>query len=455
MNICFIACFNKTIFFYKISEELRKEGINVFWISVSKKWTKYLIDNGTQRGNILQLSYNEVSLKNMKVIQKMEEESAHTLKQVYYMDRVLCEQPWEKVSKLFSYIISNAEKFLEINDIKVVFGETTAAHEILISMLTKSIGKRYFKPHTIRMPDNRFAFFDGHLEDNIFKLKCDDFTYEDSCKYLTNYKLKKTKPYYFTIHNKNSNYLKLDFYTKKMHKIKDIYFESKTNFSEKSIYHHLFIEKKYMKPFNKYRIKKSINFHTIKKKGKYVLFTMHVQPEASIDVLGIENNNQYELIKTLATNLPFEYTLLVKEHSNALGLRNKDYLKSIEEIPGVLLVDPLQDTTELLEYVDLTYTVSGTIGIEASILGKKSVSLAPMFYNILPNSFFDKNPLNIKKYLNVTCAEDSKILENAFFQYIQYTHKGFISDPISLPHCISKENIIDVSRAFLKLLKSL
>jgi len=459
MNICFVACFNKTIFFNKIAEELKRDRVNVFWISVSKKWTNYLVENGTNPKNILQLQNGEAYTfdigKVNKTIESIENQSIHTFKQVYYMDRVLKEEQWSDVSILFSYIVAKVEDFLISNNIEVVFGETTAAHEVLISMLSNTIGKQYLKPHTIRMPDDRFVFFQGHLEDEIFKLKSDDFTFEESSVCLLNYKEKKPKPYYFNIHNKSSNFFNWNFYRKKIEKIWDMYSESKTNFSEKSLYHHLFIEKKYLRTLNKYKIKKMVKFHTIGTKGKYVLFTMHVQPEASIDVLGIENNNQYELIKVLATNLPFGYTLLVKEHSNALGLRDAKYMQNIAKIPGVLLVDPFQNTSELLEYVEMTYTISGTIGIEASILGKKSVSLSPMFYNVLPNSFFDKNPFNIKSHLETIERNVVKELDTSFYAYSQYTHKGFISDPVSLPYCISSENIKDVSKAFRKLLSSL
>jgi capsule polysaccharide export protein KpsC/LpsZ len=138
-----------------------------------------------------------------------------------------------------------------------------------------------------------------------------------------------------------------------------------------------------------------------------------------------------------------------------LGLRSAKYLQDIAKIPGVLMVDPFQNTSKLLEYVDITYTVSGTIGIEASIVGKKSVSLSPMFYNVLPNSLFDDNPFNIVKHLEEVEKIDNEELNRSFYTYIQYTHKGFISDPVSLPYCISSENIEDVSKAFIKLLSIL
>lgn len=460
MNVCFLACFDKTILFNKISKELDAQGINVFWISVSTKWTNYLLENAVSPDNIITLSSEEVS--NVGVTDELEElmrliekHNSHTLKQVYYMDRILSKKSWKDVLVLFQYIIDKVTPFIKKKNIQIIFGETTAAHEIITAMIAKSINIKFFKPHTVRIPDNRFAFFEGYSEKNIFKVASPDWSEEKNNKFISEYEDNKQKPYYVAVHNTKNEYVDMSYYKTIFKKLKDIFQERNSNFTEKSLYHHLFIEKKYLYPLNRFIILNCLKFYTIKDKRKYVLYTMHVQPEASIDVLGIENNNQYETIKKISSNLPYNYTLLVKAHSSGLGSNTFNSLKKISNIPGVMLVDPYQNSLDILKYVDLVYTVSGTIGMEAAILGVKSVSLSPMFYNKFELSFYDKNPSNIRKYLFLNCNYDKQKTTSSLYSYLQFTHSGFISDPISLPFCTSSENIKVVSKAFLQLINEM
>lgn len=460
MNICFLACFDKTIFFKELADELENKETNIFWISVSKKWTNYLLEKGVSQDNILTLSIKEVPDLEITAdleesIKLIEKSNAHTLKQVYYMDRILSKKSWKDVLILFQYIIDKLTQFIKEKKIEIIFGETTAAHEIITAMIVKSINIKFFKPHTVRIPDNRFAFFEGYSEKDVLKLTSPDWSEERNNEFISEYESNKKKPYYVATNNTKNEYANISYYKTIFKKLKDIWQEKSSNFTEKSLYHHLFIEKKYLYPLNRFIILNFLKFNTINSNGKYVLYTMHVQPEASIDVLGIENNNQYETIKKLASRLPFNYTLLVKPHSNGLGSNNINYIKNISKIPGVKLVDPFQKSEEILPYVDLVYSVSGTISIEAAIIGKKSVSLSPMFYNKLPLSFYDENPLNIKKYLFLDSTYEKQEVENSLYSYLQFTHSGFISDPISLPFCISNENIKIVSKAFLQLINEI
>jgi len=460
MNICFIANFNKTVFFKKITDQLSNTGFNIYWISVSPKWTKYLLETGVSKSHILSLS-NSKALQfqtNKEVLEKVyaiEKTNTHNLKQVYYMDRVLSRKPWSYVEQLFSYLVEEISLFINTKSISIVFGEATAAHEVIAAMICNTYDQKYLVPHTIRLPNNRFAFFEGYLQTKIFKLQSFDWNEKDTSAFIENYIKNKPKPNYFNQNNKILSYKNVKYYINIYKKLKDVFHENNENFSEKSIFHHIFYEKKYLKPFYAYYILKNIKFVKINKLGKYVLYTMHVQPEASIDVLGIENHNQYETIKKIAINLPFDYTLLVKEHLNGLGSRSVSDLQKIASIPGVILVDPNQNTTDLLKYIELVCTVSGTIALETALLGKKSITFSPMFFNTLPLCYFQIEPSKVNLYLNKTFNSSEGELSQKLNDYLSFTHKGIISDPVSDPNCINNENIKMVSHAFKHLIFTL
>lgn len=457
MNICFIACFNKTIFLKKIADQLEKEDNNIFWISVSNKWTDYLIQEGVATKNILHLKQSES--KNIEdsnqislLIKSIEENSVHTLKQVYSMDRILSKKSWDEVYILFRYIINSVNNFIIDKNIMTTFGESTAAHEIITSMICKNLNRYFFVPFTIRIPFERFVFFNGHLQNKYSDISTSDWTTEQTEDFLTDYLKTKPKPTYYHKNNIQDSYRNINIYKKIYEKIKEYFQEKNENFSQKSLYHQIFYEKKYLKMFFAQRVKKKIKFTHINASGNYVLYAMHVQPEASIDVLGIENNNQYETIKKIALSLPTAYTLLVKEHSNALGSRTPSELKKIASIPGVKLIDPFQNSLELLNYVQLVCTVSGTIAFESAIFGKKSLTFSPMFFNSLPCSFFDINPINTRKYLLEEAFNDEIKLKNELHNILSHSYKGIVSDPISFPNCISENNVNDVTKGFVSLL---
>src|SRR5690606_5685334 len=114
---------------------------------------------------------------------------------------------------------------------------------------------------------------------------------------------------------------------------------------------------------------------------KMLLFTLHKQPEASIDVIGRYFENQLDLIINIWRILPENYILLVKEHSNALGDRNSEFYKSVKKLRNIYLIDNKANSHELLDSVEGVFTVSGTIAYEAALKGKNAFTFAPAFFN--------------------------------------------------------------------------
>ena len=450
MKICFIACFYKTIFFKSIANQLEEKGHKVFWISTSIKWSKYLIKNGTNAGRILRLKNSSVKeqldAETLSLIYQIEQKSEHTFKQVYWMDRIQSKKSWKRVKNLFGYIVSEVKDFLEKNKIRIVFGEATAAHEILTSMTVRAIGGYSFVPSTIRIPAERFAFFIGHLEKSFAQVRDSSWSIDQTVEFLKEYREKREKPYYLNMKDSKESYFAKSFFRKIIGRLHDIYIEKNENFSQKTLYYQLFNEKKYLRPLNVWLIKLLITFRTIKKKGKYILFPLQVQPESSVDVIGIENSNQFETIKKISSILPSDYKLLVKEHPNAIGMRNPKYLNRIARLPGVVIVEPSCNTFDLFKYVDMVCSISGTVCYEAALLKKPSLTFTKLFFNQIPNSHYSYNPYCISSFLKINHSEKDEV--EALHKILSNSHYGIISDPISYPECMSKKNIYRVSDAF-------
>lgn len=121
-------------------------------------------------------------------------------------------------------------------------------------------------------------------------------------------------------------------------------------------------------------------------KGKFVLFPLQMQPELAIDVLAPYFNNQIEVARLLAMSLPDDYTLVVKEHPTMVGRRRPDYLEKIQRLPNVKLVDYSIKTQELLPKCSALAVTTGSIIIEAALMGVPVVQLGELQTSLLlPN----------------------------------------------------------------------
>ena len=55
--------------------------------------------------------------------------------------------------------------------IRLVLGEQTWAFELITGQVCRLLGLLHLVPHTVRIPDSRFAFFNGHLETTLVGLR--------------------------------------------------------------------------------------------------------------------------------------------------------------------------------------------------------------------------------------------------------------------------------------------
>jgi hypothetical protein len=113
---------------------------------------------------------------------------------------------------------------------------------------------------------------------------------------------------------------------------------------------------------------------------RYVLYPLHHQPEASVDVYGSLNSNQVALVTTLSRILPATHKLWVKEHRGAMGDRSLGWFRAIQALPNVRLIDPFQDIYSLIRGADAVVTITGTAAYEAALMGVPALGLAPVFF---------------------------------------------------------------------------
>ena len=120
---------------------------------------------------------------------------------------------------------------------------------------------------------------------------------------------------------------------------------------------------------------------------KFILFTLHQEPERVLLIGAPFYTNQLEIIRQIAKSLPIGFKLYVKEHfsQELREWREISYYKEILEIPNVRLYHPTSNTKELIKNSFLVISISGTSALEAAFFQKPSIVMADLGYTILPS----------------------------------------------------------------------
>ena len=443
-NICFISNYYKTQVFVEIAKTLKNHNIESFWIIPNKKQYDELQDI-FPINQLLYIGKKEVLSTNSNIETSID----FKINELVYGDRVLKHEPskWSydylnKLSPLYS-------DFIKENNISYVFGELTWAHELIAYRLlsqNKALNCEFLNPHTIRIPNGRFTFFTNEFQSNILEADKNINAKGDF--------IKLEKPAYLALNDKLL--AKKGKLSHNLVLLKNFIFRTNQDSNDPTLYSNPIsqFKVKTAEIYNRVIFKNFISetaIASLPKDKKRVLFTLHKQPEASIDVIGRYYENQLDLIHNIWRILPKDYVLLVKEHSNAIGDRNFNFYKRVKKLPNTYLIDNKADTHLLLDSISAVFTVSGTIAYEAALKNKHSFTFAPTFFNKLKGCkqirWADFKEHTLEQLIKVNTegldhSEFSKwLLENSY--------EGIMSDAFGDPRSVSEDNIKALSNAFI------
>lgn len=103
--------------------------------------------------------------------------------------------------------------------------------------------------------------------------------------------------------------------------------------------------------------------------GSYILFPLHFEPE--IATLILSRYDQRSFIDIIVRQLPLSCRLVVKEHPAMLGQRDWRFFDTlVKKYPNLLFVDPRASIAYLARRARAVVTLSGTVILEAMILGR-------------------------------------------------------------------------------------
>lgn len=130
------------------------------------------------------------------------------------------------------------------------------------------------------------------------------------------------------------------------------------------------IVRKLSKAWSAAAIRALIKRHTVAGDKPFVLFPLHVSPEASLLGTYPELAEQFALIKNLSLNLPYGVELYVKEHPGqefGLGL-DYDFYRRLAALPNVRIFHARANLDKLLDHPQFlaAAVINGTVGLDAA-----------------------------------------------------------------------------------------
>ena len=149
-------------------------------------------------------------------------------------------------------------------------------------------------------------------------------------------------------------------------------------------------------------------FSTKITKSPFVLFPLHLEPEASTLVFGGENYDALGAIKRISYFLPARWRILVKEHSVMRGKRPISFYKELKNIYNVDIISPNVDSMNLMKKSEALIVNTSTMGLEAGIMGLRVICLGSPFYSFIPSIYSLKSFKDIEDILSTSWTIEQK-----------------------------------------------
>lgn len=159
---------------------------------------------------------------------------------------------------------------------------------------------------------------------------------------------------------------------------------------------------------------------------QYAFFALQLEPEMVTMVQAPMWVDQLSLIENIAKSLPINFKLYIKDHPQMVyfadRIRPTAFYHRVKKIPNVRLINPLEDSYNIIKNTKLVLTIGGTVGWEAILLKKPVIIFGTTFYRCLDSLYRCENinelPWLIKKALktHVHNDEDLKLLLDAIYE---------------------------------------
>jgi hypothetical protein len=153
-------------------------------------------------------------------------------------------------------------------------------------------------------------------------------------------------------------------------------------------------------------------------KKKFVYFGLHFEPERTTNPDGGVFHDQILAIIALRKILPSEVEIIVKEHPSQFyiferGSRGRSplFYDLLKNIKGVQLAHYEEDSFNLIRGSVFVATITGTLALEAAILGKKGLIFGDSWFTDTPNVICWRDGLKYEDFFKEDIKSSDEILK--------------------------------------------
>jgi hypothetical protein len=448
-TVLFCAIFEGTVLMHAMARQLRERGCRVVWTVTHRTWRQYLLDQGEVPDDILDLRVDRrlepstIPLDRMDEILCAERRLGLTLCSITMMDRFIMDRRDPDAWRFLAHYYGRLADFVERHRVDLAISEPTNANDIMTYFVTASRGVPCYQITSIRIPSQRSALFVGCREAEIHAHR--NLPHPDGLpdvhEILRAQREQGAKPIWYARNNRAAIFRASDV----SGLIRNLYHNttdgqrSLTAFTIRTR-----IASRFQQLANKFYVQHAVRFTpTTSLPRPFALFALQVQPERSVDVNAPFASNQLEMIRNVRRALPSNLALVVKEHSNLLGGRGRQFFREVAAMPNTYLVDPFTDSAHLVNQARLVFAITGTILFEAALRGVPSVSFERMYFNRLSLSFCCTDVRSLPDIIvTALSATQDQQKDVAFMRFLlENSVEGYFADATREPSFLSARNV--------------
>ncbi|MGF7141301.1 capsular polysaccharide export protein, LipB/KpsS family [Roseimarinus sediminis] len=406
-TICLYARSGHNLLFSKLGSIFIKNGFKVVYI-INQEKEEENIRKYNKNAIIYNLMTfieknwdNENILKSINLSDIENKYSIDSIWRLFYTDRYLTKYNFEDSEKHVKLHVAFVEKIYNTHKPKFFINELIALFSsYLFYSLSKKHNCTYLALGASQYSYNYFyVSFDDeytiHSLENKYKTgKFSDNEIELASKFIEKIRVHKKKPDYMIKTGKKPALKFKDLFRVSYYFYSLLFtHNSKINYEndKKSVAYNAI-------NYIKYQSHKKF-YHKPDFTKTFYLFPLHFQPEATTLTFAQNYEKQILAIDLLAKKIPGNSVLYVKEHYARLGHRKTDFYKELKRYPNVFIINPWEDTFELINKSKAVIVLTGTTGFEAIIMRKPVIILGNTYYKEFKFAKVIKNINNLTSAL--------------------------------------------------------
>ncbi|NTW83796.1 MAG: hypothetical protein HGB36_10595 [Chlorobiaceae bacterium] len=356
-------------------------------------------------------------------LKTIETEGVPTIREMIMSDRVACHLPADDVLSYMTMLQRRITEVLEqVNPVFVV-GNYDSLHEGIACGVARTMGIPFIAVHFTSLPSGLVRANIGLIPDSALPIQYYD---DDELRQLAIDTMKRFEarmlmaPAYESPVGGKELLRKLpDHLGVLMRTILAGASGNRCRFSMETVYT---LMSMYMKRrYNRLRLHPARLLASVPD-SPFVFYGFHMQPESTIDVWGSFFSDQFNVIENIVRSTPIDHLVLLKIHRSDIDSYSPAQFARIEGLPRVKIISPFVSSYDFIARAAAVFTIQGTIGLEAALLGRPVIVFGKNRLTLFPSvcqvNRLDEMPALLRAQLSQKPPDRSSIVA-AYQEYLR------------------------------------